>query len=381
MNVTIKTAILFLFTIVLLSCARHDPALERERLARKKSQDGIKVAVVWPEFEANNDGFKPAIEMALEEINQKTVLGRQLNLLWKDDQSSINKGRIIAQELAENPEIVAVIGHKNSYISIPASAIYEFSGLLMISPTSTSPKLTEQGFKNIFRIIPNDEATGRIIADYANRQGYKRLVIFYVKNRYGLDLANAFEKRINELNLVIVDRNSYREANEAHFQNIIDIWKDLGFDAIFIAGSMPAAGAFIQQTRTNGIAVPILGGDGLDYDELCHLGAASEGVTVASSFDPRDPRPIVQEFTAAFREKYGAMPDAKAALGYDTLKLLAQAIETAGSPSPRAVAETLHQMSGWNGVTGIHTFDGNGDVVDKRIVIKQVRNGRFELIE
>ncbi len=364
--------------MLIASCAQNDPATQRKRIAAQE-KGPITIAVVWPDS-GDHDQFRPAVDMALAEVNEQGVLGRRLEIVWREDHSSINDGRIIAQELSEDPRIVAVIGHKNSYVSIPASAIYEFAGMIMLSPTSTSPKLTEQGFRNIFRMIPNDYATGRVMAEHAHAQGYRRITIFYVKNRYGLDLANAFEKRARQLQMEVVDRHSFREANKGHFQNVIDIWQDLEFDAVFVAGSMPDAGDFIVQLRDNGIVTPVIGGDGLDYNELCELGPASEGVTVASSFDPREPRPEVQQFSRAFEQHVGKSPGAKAALGYDAVKLLAYAIETAGTSAPDAVAAALRQITDWSGVTGVHTFDGRGDVTGKKIVLKQVQNSRFELL-
>lgn len=153
------------------------------------------------------------------------------------------------------------------------------------------------------------------------------------------------------------------------------------FYAIFITGSTPPAAEFIRQARAAGINVPIYGGDGLDSGELTTIGGeAAEGTVFASPFDPDNGRPEVQKFATAFKSKCGGPPDAWAAQAYDAVKLLAHAMNQAGSTVPGDVARVLHQTRGWPGVTGTHTFDENGAVIDKPIVLKVVRNGQFEFL-
>ena len=134
----------------------------------------------------------------------------------------------------------------------------------MISPISTSPKLTQQGYKQVFRTSFNDDQVGRQMAVLAHRHNYKRIAILYMRNTYGRDLANAFEERAEELGINVVERQSYTPAADrvkTGFSMVIKTWSDLEFDAIFLAAAVPEAGLFIAQTRATGIDVPIFGGD------------------------------------------------------------------------------------------------------------------------
>lgn len=376
--------ILFVGSLVMLfgGLAReYDVAVERDRRAAKADGDII-IGVAWP-LGLEGIMLQEGIKMAVDEINAGGgVLNRRIEILWKDDEASISQGRVVAQQFADNPDVVAVIGHLHSYVSIPASRIYKFSGLLMLSPISTAPKLTRQGFERIFRNIPSDEDFGRQIVDFAARQGYRRVVIYYVNDAYGRGLATAIERRAEELEIDVVDRLSYDGIDDREFRVALATWEPLEFDAIFLAGSLPAAARFIKEARGAGVTVPIIGGDGLDSPELWEVaGDAAEGTIVASVFHNDVPRPEVQNFNRDFRTKYGVLPDVFAAQGYDAMRLIAYAMEKAGTTAPGKVAEALHSVKDWPGVTGLHTFDAKGDVVGKPIIKMVVRDGRFEYLE
>jgi len=371
-----KAICLVLFILLFVGACGGRRDIAEERAYRAARADGeIIIGVV----ERREGPTWKAIQMAVEEINAAGgVLGRKIQVIQQDDEYSVTKGKLVAQQFAANLDMVAVIGHGNSDVSIPASATYEFSGLLMLSPTATAPKLTQQGFKLVFRNIPSDEKVGSQMADFAARQGYKRMMILSAKDAYGRGLGNIFEKWAGEVGITVVDRVSYRDG-ESNFQQVLTNWKDLDFDAIFIAGRNPEAAHFIAQAREQGLTQPILGGDGLMDGNLLRIaGEAAEGTVVATYFHPDDPRPEVQQFNAAFQEKYGTLPDFGAAQGYDAVKLLAYAMEQAGSTVPVEVAETLRAMERWPGVTGPHTFSQSGDVIGKPIALNIVQDSQFE---
>ena len=145
---------------------------------------------------------------------------------------------------------------------------------------------------------------------------------------------------------------------------------------------MPEAGVFITQARAVGIDVPIIGGDAMDNTSLIDIGGEdAEGTIVASNFHVDDPRPVVQHFVQVFNEKIGQMPNRDAAAGYDAVRVLAHAIEQAGSTVPEAVSQVLRTMAPWEGVTGMMAFDEKGDLADDVLIAKVVRNGRFEYLE
>jgi branched-chain amino acid transport system substrate-binding protein len=323
--------------------------------------------------------------MAVAEINAAGgVLGRRIVLRKRDDHESVDEGEMVAQRLANDPDVVAVIGHLQSYVSVPASAIYDLSGLLMIAPTSTDPELTARGYPRVFRATFTDTEVGRQMAEYAARQGYERIGIYYIRSDYGRNLANAFEERASDLGLTIPVRQSYEpddmDASD-NFRAVLRGWVELGLDAIFLAGEVPSAARAIVAAREEGLSAPIMGGDAMSSGELISVaGEAAEGTVVATAFHADEPRAEVRRFTAAFEQRYGVAPDAGSALGYDVIRLLADAMQRAGTSLPDSVARVLHSLHDWRGVTGTFTFDSMGNLVGRPIAKMVVRNGAFEYL-
>lgn len=375
------------FTVCILafsatSCGRtSDVATTRELLAIRTSEPVV-IAVAWP-WSVRYDGFFwEGMKLAQDEVNEAGgVLGRRLILQKEDDRESINEGRRVAQRLADDPNVVAVIGHLNSHISIPASAIYDDSGLLMLTPGSTSPELTRRGHGLVFRSVNSDRDIARQMVEFAAGRGYRRLVICYVRNEYGLGLANALEEFSHDFGLAIADRQSYdpsASSNRAAYQRLVAQWKDMEFDALLLAGMAPQAGFLVKQMRDNGLDAPILGGEALDTPEFIDAaGPAANGVIVASVFHPDDPREEVRLFNRKFESIYGERPDSWAARGYEAVRLLAEAMEASGSVAPTAVAKHLKNAGSQYSLSGLVTFNDNGDVLGKTMVTAIVRDGRF----
>jgi branched-chain amino acid transport system substrate-binding protein len=371
---------IMLIVILISGCSGSlEVSQERSKLAKKNGE--IVIGVAWP-FASKGDLFEEGIDLAAEEINAKGgILGSPLRLVKEDDKSSITHGLSVAQSFANNLDMVAVIGHRDSAITIPAAAIYENAGLLMMTPASTSPKLTNLGYKYVFRSIPNDEQIGQQMSQYAVSRRYRNIAIFYKDDAYGKGLANAFEHDATESGINIIDRiSSYSDLND--LQRIADMWTILGVEAVFLADVMPEGAEFITKLRQVGVDVPIIGGDGLDSENLDEIGGnAVEGTVVASVFNPNDKSEQTAEFVKVFTDKYKVSPNTWAAQGYDAVHLLADAIKAAGSRIPADTAIALKEMKAWAGVTGNHSFDSNGDVKNKPIVKKIFRNGQFEYLD
>jgi len=372
---------LAVFLLGIMACTGGDNLGEKRALRAEKSTGPIVIGAAAPWSEIKN-GLWQGIELALSEINNEGgVLGRKIHVVKSDDEASVTKGQIVAQQFAEDLDMVAMIGHYNSYISYATSIIYEYYNLLMLSPTSTTPRLTERGFKRVFRNVPSDSVFGRELADFCDGQGYQNMVIYHSSDEYGQRLADAFEMEAEKKGIAIVDRIDYTSLSDRkNFQKDLAYWKDnFSFDAIFLGGITPQAGYIIKEARSLGINVPIIGGEGLDSPELFKsAGGSAINVFVGSAFYPDRKEKKVQHFVKAFSDRYKTIPDSKAAQGYDAMKLLAWAMEKAQSTVPSRIANALRATKGWEGATGTHTFAENGDIVEDEIFIKEVRNGRFE---
>jgi branched-chain amino acid transport system substrate-binding protein len=378
-----KTLIGALLALSLLS-ACDEPPPAQQRAARMAAAHGdVLVAVAWP-LQSSKATLVNGIQLAVDEINHAggVLGGRPLRILLKDDSASLSTGRLVAQQIADNPDVAAVIGHLNSYVAAPAAQIYQRAGLLMITPGASGQKITEQGNPLVFRSLPGNRDQGRQIGDYAAAQGYKNVAIYYIKNDYGVDLANYFEQRARELGINIADRRAYNMAGDDHGAVLNDWASFLKLDAIFLIGSLPESPQILRAAHAAGLRVPIFGGAGLDSPELLRSGGAdAEGTVVFSLFNMDDPRPEVRSFGQRYQQRYGALPDSNAAQGYDTLRLLVQAIERAGSTETGKLAAALRTTKDWHGVTGVDTFSEKGDLVAKPLAKLLVRGGRFVFFE
>ena len=158
---------------ILVTC-RTSGSPAAERVARAVRGEGdIVIGVAWPWAARREVRYGEGLDMAVAEINAAGgVGGRRIVLEREDDHESVDEGELVAQRLANDPNVVAVIGHLQSYVSVPASAIYDLSGILMIAPTATDPELTAHGYSRVFRATFTDAEVGRQMAEYAARQGY-----------------------------------------------------------------------------------------------------------------------------------------------------------------------------------------------------------------
>jgi len=376
----LKAMIIVPVLIVLITACSNagDIRQERERTLNKQNGD-ILVGVAWP-FASRNEGFKEGLELALDEINQKGVLGSKIRLLEKDDKSSVTEGLTIAQSFANNADLAAVIGHRSSVVTVPASKVYDHAGLPLLAPASTALSLTAAGTDRVFRLIPNDLQIGSAMANYAHSKNYNHVAIFYTNDEYGRGLANSFEDGAKAMGMQTIDRLSdYKDLDD--LRRIVDKWKLLGCDAVFVADVMPDGAAFIDDLRKAGLRVPVIGGDGLDSAALAkEAGEAAENMVVASIFNPLDANDTVQQFVQNYKKKYNEEPLKWAAQGYDALKLLAYALEKAGSREPSKVSAALKQTESWQGATGLHSFEDNGDVRDMPLILKQMKGGNFQYL-
>lgn len=371
--------------LVAAACTtRREPREERDYRARATTGDLV-IAVPWPWELRKEIRYGEGLQLAVDEVNAAGGFnGRKLRLAKYDDHESINDGRVIAQEIADNPDVVAVIGHLQSYITVQAATVYDQAGLVLVAPTATDPDLTERGYARVFRICFTDRSVGAQLADFAAARSLKRFGIYYIRNQYGRTVSNSFEARAGQIGLTVSARGSYDpggQVSERTFEQVLGEWKLMDLEAIMLAGEVPSAAIFVAQARKSGIRLPILGGDAMSSPGLMAVaGAAAEGIIVASYFHPDEPRAEVGRFNAAFQKRYGVPPDAGSALGYDAVHLIAHAMRQAKSAVPDDVARALHALERWPGVTGAFTFDENGDALDKRVVLSIVRRGQFDYL-
>jgi branched-chain amino acid transport system substrate-binding protein len=380
MKLNNKILILIFIFISSWSCENIEKNALRRIDALQKNNGDIVIGVAWP-FKVRQDFYRQGFEMACDEINAKGLLGRKVKLIFRDDQGVKDNARNIALEFARNENMIAVIGHASSNITLPVSVIYNYSGLLFINTASTNTTLTKHGLELFFRIIPTNAEFARQVANYTSQMGFRKPVVIYARGYYGTDLANLYKRYVSDYGIKVVHRYSY-SAGARDWRPIFREMKKLDYDIVFLAGSMPEAAYLIKQSRDWGVNVPYIGSDGFDSNLLVKLGQqAVEGTMYCGLFNPQSKQSKVQQFIENFQKKFHEFPDTEAAKAYDALSLIAFAIEQTKSTNPYLLASYLNFVENWEGITGIHTFDDHGDVQNKSIFFKKIENQKPVVIE
>lgn len=322
-------------------------------------------------------------QLAIDEINAAGgLLGKQIEFIYEDNRSTPGESATIAKKLITRDKVVALLGEVASGRSLEAAPIAQSSGIPMISPSSTNPKVTATG-DYIFRVCFTDPFQGRLLAEFARRslKAGKAAVFSDVSAPYSMGLAQYFREPFTTSGGQIVAEQKYT-GGDKDFKAQLTAIKATNPDVIFVPGYYTDVGLIVAQARQLGITVPLFGGDGWEAPELLQIaGKALEGTYYSTHFSPENSDPKVAQFVAAFRARYnGETPDAMAALGYDSAMVLADAIRRAGTTEGPKVRDAIAATRDYQGVTGKTTLDAARDATKPAVIIT-VRDGQFKYLE
>ena len=325
------------------------------------------------------------IHLALDEINKTGVLGgRKIKILTEDDRSMGDEAKTAANKLISRDHVVAILGEIASSRSIAMAPVCEDAKIPMLSPGSTNPKVT-QGFEYVFRNCFIDPFQGTAMATYAMKAppdglGLKKFAVLYpVNSDYGVGLKTFFENAVKKAGGEIVAEAAYTEKTDIDFKGQLTKIKAESPQAIFVSGYYTEAGLIAKQARQLGITVPLMGGDGWDSDQTLKIGGdAVNGCYFSNHYSPDEDRPDVKKFVADYKARYnGKVPDAMAILGYDAMRIMADAINRAGSTNGDKIRDALAATKDFPGASGITSIDKDHNA-KKSVVILKIDNGEFK---
>jgi branched-chain amino acid transport system substrate-binding protein len=257
----------------------------------------------------------------------------------------------------------------------------------MLSPGSTNPKVTEMG-DYIFRACFIDPFQGTAMANFAMKDlGLKRFAILYAVNSdYSQGLRKFFTEAVQKNGGQIVADLSYTEKSDVDFKGQLTKIRDSNPEAIWVPGYYTEAGLICQQARELGINVPIMGGDGWDSDQTVQIGkGAVENTYFSNHYHADEDRPEVKKFVETYKAMYKnpdgspKVPDAMAILGYDAMKLMADAITRANGTDGAKIRDALAATKNFPGASGSITIDENRNA-KKPIVILKIEGGKFNYV-
>ncbi len=319
--------------------------------------------------------------LALEEINAAGgVLGKKIKLITEDDRSVAGEPATIIRKLIASDKVVAVLGEFASSKALEAAPIAQEHKIPMLSPGATNAKVTEVG-DYIFRNCFIDPFQGTVMAKFAIAKGYKNVAVLTdEKQDYSKGLAEAFLKYFKENGGNIVKEQSY-SSGDKDFKAQLTSLKATKPDAIFVPGYYGEVALIARQARQLGIKAPFLGGDGWIGNSLLPIaGKALDGSFFSGHCSMENQDPTLQNFIKKYQAKYNTMPDDMAALGYDGMNILADAIKRAGAAEPKAIRDALATTKDFQGVTGKITIDENRNA-RKAAVIQTIEEGKFKFVE
>lgn len=364
----ITNTLLSLLAALSLTCAAH-----AQEQVIKIGQTG---PLSGPNAFAGKDN-ESGTRLAIEELNAKklSVAGKTLKfeLQSEDDQCDPKAGVAVAQKLVDDG-VKFVMGPYCSGVAIPASRVYSEGGAL-VSTVGTNPKVTEGGYKNLFRIIAGDNQIGSSMATYAAKVlKAKTAAIIDDRTAFGQGVAAEFIKEAKVQGISILGQE-YTTDKATDFSAILTNIKAKKPDVVFFGGYAPQAGPMARQMQQLAIKAKMLGGDTLCSPEMGKLGgdAVNDMVFCAQGGSMLDKTNDGPAFKAKFKKRFGLDADAYAASFYDQMMLVAASMQKAQSIDPSKVSAEM-QKGSYKGVAGTYAYDDKGNMKQAPITVYTFKN-------
>jgi branched-chain amino acid transport system substrate-binding protein len=325
-------------------------------------------------------------KLAVKQINAAGgINGQQLELILRDSQSNADVAAQTAVQFVEQDKVQAMIGYSDTNPVLASGPTFQTAQIPFVTVGATSPKLPAQVGDMLFLACFGDNVQAAVAAEYAYKTfGPNAYLVWDSGVEYTTLLGQYFKTRFTELGGSIVLEDSYEDDATDFSAQITRITGLAQPPDFYYAAAMPYnIGALAKQFRDAGITGPIVGGDGYDTPNLVGVaGAAADNVffTTHALMDAAGGTDRIKTFIAAYNAEYGHDPEnAFAALGYDTINLLADAFKRAGSTDSAAVKAALEATSDFKGTTGAITFSADSHVPRKGVTVISVKDGKLTL--
>ncbi len=327
--------------------------------------------------------------LAIEELNAKGIsLGGKkvkFELVTEDDASDPKQGTAVAQKLVD-AKVLGVIGHLNSGTTVPASKIYHDAGIPQISPSSTNPVYTKQGFPGAFRVVANDFKLGGTLGKYAvtNLQA-KKIAVIDDRTAYGQGVAGEFAKGAKKaFPGVQFVAKEFTTDKATDFTAILTSLKAKKPDLVFFGGMDAVGGPMLKQMKALGITAKFMGGDGVCTESMIKLAGDALGsgnLTCAEAGGVAGPQEkVLADFSARYQKRFNGPVLLYSPYSYDAVMTMATAMQNAKSAEPAKYLPELKKIK-YQGVTGLIQFDRFGDIKDGALTLFTFKDGKRTKLE
>ena len=322
-------------------------------------------------------GTRDGVTLAIEEANRAGgVAGHPLVLRAYDAQSRPEEAASAALRLVLEDRVAFVIGENVSSNTLAMAPAVASAEVPLISPSATNANVTSAGGPFVFRVCFVDGFQGQAMASFARStlKLTRIAVLTDVKSDYSVGLADVFRRRFAELGGTVVAAESYAKG-DSDFRAVLTRVKASHPEGIFIPGYYSDAGPIARQARELGIQAVLLGGDGWESGgKLAELGgAAIEGAYYSTHFSPDNPSAAVQRFLQQYQQRFGRLPDALGALGYDAARVGIAALRASAGVGGAALRAAIAATRDFEGVTGHITLGADRNAVKPAVVVRLVR--------
>ena len=328
------------------------------------------------------------VELAIEHINaQGGLLGKTVRLISIDNQSNASETAKGMKNLA-GQRVSAIVGPDTTGCALAAAKVSQDCRVPIISPTGSNPQITvdptsREVYRYMFRTTFVDPVQGRAMAGFARKRlsAMTAAVLYDAGNEYSSGLADFFREAFAADGGSVTDSIAYDSSAENFKESLQQVMAGQP-DVLYVPDYYPKALVIIQQAREAGITIPILGADGWDSNGMEELArkALLSGLYYTGHYSLDTPDPDSAGFIKDYEDKFGMKPDNYAALGYDSVMIVADAIRRGNSAKPDSIRDELAKTIDYAGVTGRITLDANHDAV-KDVFILAYNTGLPHFVE
>lgn len=319
-------------------------------------------------------------ELAVRQANAAGGIdGQKIELVRQDDQGDARQGTLVAQKFGDDPSILAVIANFSSGVTLPTSDIYNRYGIVQVTNAS-NPRVTQNGYTNLFRPIGNDLQQGSVPADYAaGVLGLKKVALLHDKSAYGQGIAEVFQKTFEGKGGKVTSIQGVN-ADDVDFTPMLSKIKTETPDAVFYAGTMPSVALIPKQLKVLGIDVVYLTGDnGQDPEFGAVAGAGAEGTIVSTQAPPYDSSEGLKKFAAEYKAAFNAEPGPFSIYGYNFATIIIDAARRA-KPLDRANLIAEIRETNLDSLTGPIAFTDTGELKTAQIFLYKFHDGKFGVV-
>ncbi|KQL43423.1 hypothetical protein AN963_28615 [Brevibacillus choshinensis] len=305
--------------------------------------------------------IQKAMQLAVDDVNQKGVLGKKLQLFYEDSAGSPEKGQSAMEKLIKKEQVVAIAGEGHSSAALAEIEVAKRDNVPFIVAEAWSDAITEKGYENIFRVAPNNSMFSKRVVEYVEFAGFKNVAILAEDSDWGIGNVDLLKKQLTDKGIpfksIVVDRNT-----KDFVPQLLDLTKD--FQPDIILNIMTGVGCYlvVKQAHELGIApsaktAMLMGGADAAYPEIWETtGEAAKYLIWQAPYHPKAKfTDLTQPVVKAYEEKNGRKPTYAALHAYDTVLLLADAITRAGSTESAKVIKALEEAK-LEGTRGTITF-------------------------